>query len=118
MLSCYTPFLLAIAKCRVAESADCAFEDPTEAPPGVHKIQSDHESVGPREPGANVSGAVDHARCPSSLCAEALWAMSEYAVLSPGLAAEKVLPLAETLARDTAEDPQVHKIIYYGVLIT
>lgn len=89
MLSCYTPFLLAIAKCRAAESGDNT---------SVRPSDRDIEGVG---------AAGNHARCPPSLCAEALWALSEYAVLSPGLAATEVLPLAETLVRNTAENPQV-----------
>lgn len=93
MLSCYTPFLLAIAKCRAAESGDKT---------GVRPSERDIEGIG---------AAGNHARCPPSLCAEALWALSEYAVLSPGLAATEVLPLAETLARSTAESPQVIIII-------
>ncbi|CAN0242316.1 unnamed protein product, partial [Ectocarpus sp. 8 AP-2014] len=45
--------------------------------------------------------------CPRALCTEALWALSEYAVLSARLAAAEVLPLAEGLASDTLEHPQV-----------
>lgn len=51
-------------------------------------------------------GVVDLS-CPRALCVEALWALSEYAVLSPELAAAEVLPLAEVLATDTLEHAQV-----------
>ena len=86
MLSCYTPFLLAIVQRRVADSASAAA-----ASRGLESS--------PPPPSPSTS-------CPRALCAEALWALSEYAVLSPGLAAE-VLPLAEGLASDTREHIQV-----------
>lgn len=46
---------------------------------------------------------------PPTLCAEALWALSEYAVLSPALAAAEVLPLAEEMAGDILE----HSLVTY-----
>lgn len=159
MLSCYTPFLLAIIKRRVADAAAAAAEAAREPPPaaaeeggvllaadagaaangnsdGLYAGAGDRHS-GPRssgpatvEAGGKTSASLvgrgkrwpgdgddavppppppppSSSRCPRELCAEALWALSEYAVLSPGLAAAEVLPLAEGLASDTGEHAQV-----------
>lgn len=179
MLSCYTPFLLAIVRRRVGDSAaareqtrlrvtEGMLEDSLLSPGGAAAdrssgddngaIRDDGEnctgddggrsysagvdvggggggndggvpnsSVGqvgegggtvsiPREEGCKLRGNVgpspvssplSSSSCPSALCAEALRALSEYAVLSPGLAAADVLPLAEELATDTLEHAQV-----------
>lgn len=100
MLSCYTPFLIAIVGCRA--SADSATIEPTSRETSTPPPNSLHGSNEKKD-----DGAASSASCPPQLCAEALWALSEYAVLSPGLAVKQVLPLAEELARNTLECPQV-----------
>ena len=121
MLSCYTPFLLAIVQRCVADSAaktpltleqeDVPLPASGDSDNGnddvvgtenenAHKIfEKDEEQQGHRAQGDSL--------CPWALCVEALWALSEYAVLSPGLASAEVLPLAAALAGDTTECPQV-----------
>lgn len=87
MLSCYTPFLLAIVQSRASH------------------VRRQDSPAAERDTG---DAAVDPSPfCPTDLCVEALWALSEYAVLSPGLATTEVLPLAVELARDTREHPMV-----------
>lgn len=120
MLSCYTPFLLAIIQRRVAVSA--AKVPPTveqaDAPlPSSDSDGGNDNAISTEDRNARASvdmgrGQNDHgastgSSCPSTLCAEALWALSEYAVLSPGLASAEVLPLAAALAGDTTECSQV-----------
>lgn len=120
MLSCYTPFLLAIVQRRVAEPA-------AKAPPAVEQtdppLRSGDSDGGSDDAVSTEDGSTrrtvesggeqkDHgapagSSCPATLCAEALWALSEYAVLSPGLASAEVLPLAAALAGDITECPQV-----------
>ena len=127
MLSCYTPFLLAIVKRRVADAAAAAASaPPLPLPPAAATedvvlpsaeavvsgnssglsaggIGSRHHSprrkistavsgvdgrgaaADGREKRPRDGGAVPMSSCPGALCAEALWALSEYAVLSPGL---------------------------------
>lgn len=131
MLSCYTPFLLAIVKRRVADAAAAAAaaaRAPPPPPPAAAATETE-EAVSPSAEadvsgnpsglstggvgnrlsprsrstaaveeggrGAAVEGrggrpggggaAPSSSSCPGALCAEALWALSEYAVLSPGL---------------------------------
>lgn len=138
MLSCYTPFLLAIVQRRVADSAARGRPTAKEADASpLYGIQPGSSVVGD---GGNDCGGGDNdtgdfqdenatnaasgtnqrgteggdacaavpSSCPASLCVEALRTLSEYAVLSPGLAVAKVLPLAEGLAGDTTESPKVH----------
>lgn len=183
MLSCYTPFLLAIARARIAGAASTRKESPPSgsspevgtrgavSPPGScggaggdMRGRSDdsnpsggggvldcdahtggdgsgggskedgetrNSTAGPFDGPAGKGGSdssgknggeggrpTDEAKsaatfsgvdscCPPRLCAETLWALSEYAVLSPGLAAAEVLPLAEVLAMDTLEHAEV-----------
>lgn len=181
MLSCYTPFLLAIVRRRVADSVaardliplqdeggvlDGSLLTPGATPGGGiadggnGAIRDDGENIssdggGDSNPGGSVGGrgsdgngdgdggapsnavgqvgegngessiareegcklrvnvvpspgsSTSSSACPGALCAEALQALSEYAVLSPGLAAAQVLPLAEDLAMDTLEHAQV-----------
>lgn len=167
MLSCYTPFLLAIVRRRVADSVAARDPIPLQDEDGVladgllasggttggrifgggnGTIRGDGESSSSdgggdsnpggsgggrgndgngeddgavpsiaREEGCKLRADVVPSRasstwsssCPGALCAEALRALSEYAVLSPGLAAAEVLPLAEDLAMDTLEQAQV-----------
>ncbi|CAN0042510.1 unnamed protein product [Ectocarpus sp. 6 AP-2014] len=163
MLSCYTPFLLAIVRRRVADTAaarsvtaekgaatsaeegeeddeeDELLENGSASAGGAadgdgggarvgsggdaqdetryHVAQQDggkveatgfREDVGQdRGATAAAGGSLPASSCPRALCTEALWALSEYAVLSAGLAAAEVLPLAERLASDTLEHPQV-----------
>lgn len=87
MLSCYTPFLLAIVRSRAS-----------------HARGQDSPAT---ERGTGDAAVDSPPFCPTDLCGEALWALSEYAVLSPGLATTEVLPLAVELARDTQEHPVV-----------
>lgn len=135
MLSCYTPFLLAIVRRRATDSV--AREPPTaeraetlgSSVPINKNIDGGDGSGGcegddintideKAQGGVNgrnkgVGGKIDRgagilvSSCPPTLCIEALWALSKYAVLSPGLAVAEVLPLAKQLADDTFEDPQV-----------
>lgn len=181
MLSCYTPFLLAIVRRRIAAAVAARKEAPPSPPKdglpgdisltgggasgaagccagdespggGADVIGSDSRSrggsdsgngsdVGDDGPCSHAGGSVDargekgstsaaeslgetgggtaltadpavgvgvvDTSCPRALCAEALWALSEYAVLSPELAAGEVLPLAEVLATGTLEHAQV-----------
>lgn len=120
MLSCYTPFLLAIVQRRVADSAAKAppTAEPADDPlPAGDSDYGNDDGVGTEEENTHKIvekdkklqgyGASADKSCPSTLCAEALWALSEYAVLSPGLASAEVLPLAAALAGDTVECPQV-----------
>lgn len=120
MLSCYTPFLLAIVQRRVADSAAKVSQTVQQADAPLPFGDSDgrnNDAIGTGDGNAGrISekggeqkdhGASAGSSCPSTLCAEALWALSEYAVLSPGLASADVLPLAAALAGDTAECPQV-----------
>ncbi|CAM9634972.1 unnamed protein product [Ectocarpus fasciculatus] len=161
MLSCYTPFLLAIVRRRVADMAaaksvmaekaaaataeggeeDGEEEDEfmetgsaggtadgdcggarsggggdTQDKTRYHMAQEDggkveaapvRKDVGQDRGSATAGVSIPASSCPWTLCSEALWALSEYAVLSPGLAAVEVLPLAEGLASDTMEHPQI-----------
>ena len=120
MLSCYTPFLLAIVQRRVADSAANTPQavEQTAAPlPSGDIDGGNDDAVSPEdesvrrtvEKGGEQKDDGDSAgsSCPSTLCVEALWALSEYAVLSPGLASAEVLPLAAALAGDSTECPQV-----------
>ncbi|CAN0408534.1 unnamed protein product, partial [Ectocarpus sp. 12 AP-2014] len=163
MLSCYTPFLLAIVRRRVADTAaarsvtaekaaattaeeggedgeedellengstsavgaadgDCGGArvgrgGDAQDEPRYHVAQQDGEKVeakvfrkdvGQDRRATTAAGvSLPASSCPRALCTEALWALSEYAVLSAGLAAAEVLPLAEGLASDTLEHPQV-----------
>eukprot|EP00752_Nemacystus_decipiens_P014731 g13119.t2 len=96
MLSCYTPFLLAIVKRRVADAAAAGAMRP---PPSAAEATLPSSS----------SSSSSSSSCPRALCAAALFALSEYAVLSPRLAASEVLPLAEGLASDTREHAQIRR---------
>lgn len=120
MLSCYTPFLLAIVQRRVAESAAKTPSAVEQADATLRSGDSDggrDDDVSTEDGNARRSvenggeqknhGTSDGSSSPSTLCAEALWALSEYAVLSPGLASAEVLPLAAALAGDITECPQV-----------
>lgn len=132
MLSCYTPFLLAIVKRRVADSAIKA--------PSVGKSTAVSRSsctCGGSDSAGNCGGecgvigqgendgrsvAAAPEQSPPTLCAEALWALSEYAVLSPTLAAAEVLPLAEQMAGDELEHPlvtnfSIDKALFPGSLL-
>lgn len=106
MLSCYTPFLLAIAKSRVADARErsrsrVATVDRSQN--GIVERVRDEERDASTAPGSPTTLE----SYPVALCLEALWALSEYAVLSPGLATAEVLPLAEELAGDALENPLV-----------
>lgn len=163
MLSCYTPFLLAIVRRRVADTtaarsitarkgAAATTEEGGEGDEEDEPLENGSASAGgaadgdcgadrggsggdtqdkirchvAKEDGGNVEATATRkdvgqdreataaarvslptSSCPRALCTEALWALSEYAVLSAGLAAAEVLPLAEGLASDTLEHPQV-----------
>lgn len=140
MLSCFTPFLLAIVKRRVADAAATARSSPPAAVAAAGGVLLSDEAAADGTPSGFLSTGViaveaggggaaaeegrgrrpgdgddavpsssSSSSCPRALCAEALWALSEYAVLSPGLAAAEVLPLAEGLASDTREDAQVSR---------
>lgn len=147
MLSCYTPFLLAIVKRRArappppppppSETAEAVSLSAEATPDGNSSGISAGIGGGRQSPprtsavavsevarsgavvegpgkrpgdggvGASSSWYSSSSSCPRALCVEALWALSEYAALSPGLAAAEVLPLAEGLASDTREHSQV-----------
>ncbi|CAM9730279.1 unnamed protein product, partial [Hapterophycus canaliculatus] len=157
MLSCYTPFLLAIVRRRVADATSAREEGPPQpSPPVKNGLLGNVLLSGDGGPGGAVCAAADEnfsghgvdgsdirhgekggtntaskmggkgggatsastsasgasvvdLSCPRALCVEALWALSEYAVLSPELAAAEVLPLAERLATDTLEHSQIRK---------
>ncbi|CAM9942146.1 unnamed protein product, partial [Scytosiphon promiscuus] len=98
MLSCYTPFLLAIVRRRVTNAARGG--DARSGTTSGSDFGADASAGGVR---------LLDLSCPRALCAEALWALSEYAVLSPELAGAEVLPLAEVLATDTLEHAQIRK---------
>lgn len=138
MLSCYTPFLLAIVRQRetdlvtaqssslkptnVVDSSDLegdkhrgsgSADDGSDA--GMNGVNEESHGDGAGHDGREGAGVARRfaSSCPPALCAEALWALSEYAVLSPGFAAAELLPLAQRRAEDTYESLQVVPFLSY-----